>query len=102
MWVHLKTAKGRHALAKPCVARIPLDGCSRTVGTSQRCCAISSLLCDWVLSDGSTCDAPLCADHAHQIGPDTHLCPTHAAQRLREQEEEVAWSAPPMRQGALF
>lgn len=30
---------------------------------------------------------PLCAEHATQTGPDRHLCPEHAAQRLEEQPE---------------
>lgn len=42
---------------------------------------ISSLLCDWPLEDGSTCDAPLCNEHALAIGPDRHLCPLHAPRR---------------------
>lgn len=41
------------------------------------CCAMATLLCDHQLSDGTTCDMPLCAEHAHEAGPDRHLCPTH-------------------------
>ncbi len=48
------------------------------------CRGISSLLCDYPLSDGGTCAAPLCAECAKEIAPDRHLCPLHvkvAAQR---------------------
>lgn len=54
----------------PCCARVEIDG------RPQRCMAISSLLCDWPV-DGSTCDAPLCEEHAYEISPDRHLCPRH-------------------------
>ncbi len=40
---------------------------------------MSSILCDWELEDGRTCDAPLCPDHANEIGPDKHLCGLHLA-----------------------
>jgi hypothetical protein len=78
-FVHIKmtNTKKRPAPA-PCIARIP-NG-SLVVGSTMRCCAISSLLCDWELADGKTCDAPLCTEHAHEIGHDRHLCPIHLAQ----------------------
>lgn len=61
----------------PCAALIPRE--PLTIGGTMRCCAISSFLCDWELSDGKTCDAPLCADHAKEIGRDRHYCPLHLA-----------------------
>lgn len=71
-WMHLKMAKGK--APAPCAARVSLGGTS----TTFRCCAISSFLCDYVGFSGQTCDAPLCEQHAHQTGPDRHLCPEHA------------------------
>lgn len=53
-------------------AEIP-DSASERVA---RCRAISTFACDWPVEDG-TCDAPLCPEHAHAIGPDRHLCPLH-------------------------
>lgn len=81
MTVHLKLS-GK--LAKnppaPCCARVEIDG------RAQRCMAISSLLCDWPV-DGGTCDAPLCAEHAHQVGPDRHYCRAHRALQLLAAKE---------------
>jgi len=79
MFMHLKLGKSKRPPPAPCAARIP-NG-SLVVGSTMRCCVISSYLCDWQLLDGGTCDAPLCVDHAQEVGPDRHLCPIHAAQR---------------------
>lgn len=76
-WMHLKMAKGK--APAPCAARIP-NG-SAIVGSTMRCCAISSFLCDHLGLDGKTCDAPLCEEHATQTGPDRHLCPLHVEQQ---------------------
>lgn len=38
-------------------------------------------LCDWPLEGGGTCDAPVCPDHATEVGPDRHLFPLHAPRR---------------------
>jgi hypothetical protein len=37
------------------------------------------LLCDWKVKGkrSGTCDAPICAQHALQVGPDKHLCREH-------------------------
>lgn len=84
--VHLNLGgKLRKNPPAPCAARIP-NG-SPIVGSTMRCCAISSFLCDWVLVDGKTCDAPLCEEHARAVGPDRHLCPTHMAL----QRESAPW-----------
>jgi len=48
--------------------------------------AMSAFLCDWPV-DGSTCDAPLCEEHAHQVGADRHYCPRHRAEQLRAAPE---------------
>lgn len=78
--VHVKlSGKGSKRPPAPCCAKL---------STGERCCAISVLLCDWKLGDGSTCDAPLCDAHGVVIGPDKHLCPIHDRQR-REAEPEL-------------
>jgi hypothetical protein len=66
--MHVKLAGPKSKHPKPCCARL---------ATGERCCGISSFLCDWPV-DGGTCDAPLCEAHAQAIGPDRHLCPLHA------------------------
>ena len=85
MLVHIKfggkLAKNPPA---PCAARTTP---ANPIVPSQRCCAVSVYLCDWPMASGGTCDMPLCAEHATQTGPDRHLCPEHAAQRLEEQPE---------------
>lgn len=76
--VHIKMTSTRKRPAPlPCVARIELDG------RGTRCMAISSILCDWPV-EGGTCDAPLCEDHAHEVGPDRHLCGLHFAAHMAE------------------
>lgn len=59
----------------PCCGRIQIEG------ADHRCMAISSILCDWPV-EGGTCDAPLCEQHAHQVGPDRHYCRAHRALQL--------------------
>ncbi|MGH9496004.1 MAG: hypothetical protein ACRD3B_13475 [Candidatus Sulfotelmatobacter sp.] len=36
-------------------------------------------LCDWKVpgKKSGTCDKPICAQHAKQVGPEKHLCPEH-------------------------
>ena len=36
-------------------------------------------LCDWKTSAFSTCDAPMCDEHATSVGDDKDLCPPHIA-----------------------
>ena len=80
LMVHLNLGgKLRKNPPAPCCARIPEKPGPKTV--SMRCFAISAYLCDHENSDGKTCDAPLCDEHAKQIGKDRHLCPRHAAER---------------------
>lgn len=88
--VHLKmSGKGKKAPPLPCGARIPsrrvLDLQGRIV---QRCMAISLYLCDWPLEAGGTCDAPMCDEHAHQVGANRHLCSLHLKMQ-REQQPEL-------------
>ncbi len=56
---------------------------------AKRCSACgraARLLCDWKIGDGKTCDKPICAMHAQEVGEDKHLCPEH-------QEQYRAWLA---------
>jgi len=79
--VHLKLAGPKSKHPRPCVGLIPdprTPPGQRGKPPMVRCLGISSLLCDWPLEGGGTCDAPLCPDHATAIGPDRHLCPLHA------------------------
>ena len=49
------------------------------------CDKMSTRLCDYRISPQGqvthvrTCDAPMCDDHATNIGPQLDLCPNHAA-----------------------
>ena len=44
------------------------------------CGCAADLLCDGPAASG-TCDAPICANCATEIGPDRHLCPSCRASR---------------------
>lgn len=75
LMVHLNLGgKLRRNPPAPCCAPIELDG------QRVRCMGLSGFLCDHENSDGKTCDAPLCDEHARQVGRDLHLCPRHAAE----------------------
>jgi hypothetical protein len=76
MMVHMRGTK----LPAACVARTTP---ANPIVPSQRCLAPSSYLCDHQLENGKTCDAPICSEHAQQIGPDRHLCPRHAREPQR-------------------
>lgn len=76
--VHIKFG-GKKRPPAPCVAPIGVD--------AARCCGISQFLCDWPLSDGKTCDAPLCPVHAHEVGKNRHYCHIHHAQHLHQQPQ---------------
>jgi hypothetical protein len=84
MYVHIKmtNTKKRPAPA-PCCARIPNP--NKPSGT-MHCRGISTFLCDWPV-EGGTCDAPLCAEHAGQIAPETNLCPVHLVLHRRDHPE---------------
>ena len=55
-------------------------------------------LCDWKMPNkkSGTCDRPICASHAKQVGPGKHLCPEH---QLRYDDWKRQHPAP---QGELF
>lgn len=43
------------------------------------CCRQAQYLCDWKVTGNKsgTCDKPLCANHAHEVGRNKHLCAEH-------------------------
>lgn len=49
------------------------------------CGADAGYQCDWKLGggpaagQGRTCDAWICGEHAREVAPGKHLCPTHQA-----------------------
>ncbi len=75
--VHVKLS-GKAKRMKPCCARLE---------NGHQCQAMSSLLCDWKLEGGGTCDAPLCEAHGTQVGEDLHLCPIHEKRRREDTPE---------------
>lgn len=75
--VHLKLAgKAAKNPPAPCRARVDPPWSDRGIAR-HLCCGISMALCDFPMPSGGTCDMPLCVEHAHEAGPDRHLCPTH-------------------------
>ena len=42
------------------------------------CDQVATLLCDWKIGGGKTCDLPICAVHAEEVAEDKHLCPKHS------------------------
>lgn len=44
---------------------------------AEKCAAVGVLLCDFPVSDGKTCDLPLCGSHGYEVAPDLHYCPGH-------------------------
>lgn len=45
----------------------------RKLGRSRK----STKLCDWKTTATSTCDAPMCDEHAEPVGHEKDLCPPH-------------------------
>jgi hypothetical protein len=90
--VHLNlSGKARKNPPAPCCAKVPrsvFPGHETDEGKPVRCMAISTFLCDWPV-EGGTCDAPLCAEHATEVGKDRHLCPVHLQQQ-RESGPELS------------
>jgi hypothetical protein len=46
--------------------------------SDAHCADVSGNLCDFPVSDGKTCDAPLCHAHSFEVAPNMHYCPGHA------------------------
>ena len=41
------------------------------------CADVAANLCDYPVSDGRTCDMPLCRSHSFEAAPNVHYCPGH-------------------------
>lgn len=41
------------------------------------CADVGTLLCDYPVGDGKTCDQALCEIHATELGTNLHYCPAH-------------------------
>lgn len=78
--VHVKLS-GRRKPPAPCVAVV---GFCAQAAERDHCNACSEFLCDWPAQPGKTCNAPLCAAHAHQVGKDRHYCPDHFARHTHQ------------------
>lgn len=83
MTVHMRGTK----LPPACVAQI---GISSLHAEATLCMSMSAYLCDGPIASGRTCDKPLCAVHATEIGKDKHLC------------TDCRLKAAPRGQGSLF
>ena len=46
--------------------------------SDANCGDVGTFLCDFPVSDGKTCEAPLCRGHAFEAAPNVHYCPGHA------------------------
>ena len=64
---------GRRKAPAPCMATVERNG------APQHCRGISEALCDWPVA-GETCDMPICATHAYEVGKNLHYCPKHLAE----------------------
>lgn len=69
-----RSYKTKNGMVHICFGRgqKPPPGC-------RECGAMSEFLCDFPVGDGKTCDRDLCAEHAHEIGPEQHYCTEHLA-----------------------
>ncbi|OHD24494.1 MAG: hypothetical protein A2Y38_07665 [Spirochaetes bacterium GWB1_59_5] len=80
----------------PCIPLKTADGaggfmCGRREAARciQNCGRAATLLCDFPIQNEpgvyKTCDRPLCASCAHEMGPDRHYCRVHwEYQRAKE------------------
>lgn len=73
---------------------MPGGGRAFVCGPTTRCkCGNpAKLLCDWKTPGGKsdTCDAKLCNRCTSKPAPDKDLCPTHAAEWNRRQQEKAS------------
>lgn len=65
----------------PCYVKKTDDGttfiCGEFGGHCSICADAASILCDFPVGDGKTCDRNLCENHANLIGNDLHYCVDH-------------------------
>jgi len=52
--------------------------CNRGRLRCRWCSQLSTQLCDFVMPNGTTCDAPMCKGHAIKRGTNVDFCPDHA------------------------
>ena len=64
------------------IAIVCSRGHRRRQCSTANCDNAATKLCDHKLKNGKTCDRPMCARCAKNVGPDRDLCPPHA--RLEE------------------
>lgn len=69
-WEHYCAIKNRAAGDKVTI-------CGDLGAHCHRCAGVGELLCDFPVGDGKTCDAAMCEQHAHEIGPELHYCQAH-------------------------
>ena len=62
-----------------------VDGHAVHVNTGRKpkycdCGHVAPFLCDWKMpaNESGTCDKPICAKHAEQVGENKHLCLFHS------------------------
>lgn len=63
--------------------------CTRTRRPGCACGRPSEFQCDApTMRKSGTCDKHLCSKCATEVGPDKHLCRTHAAEQQQRQDHE--------------
>jgi len=83
----------------PCIPFKTADGtggfmCGRREPSRciQKCGRVATLLCDYPITNEpgvyKTCDRPLCASCAHEVGTDRHYCRVHREYHLKREEAE--------------
>jgi len=55
-----------------------------------RCVALASALCDHVMGNAKTCDAPICSTHADHVADEIDFCPAHATAIGGNRDPDVA------------
>ncbi len=64
----------------PCIRRGNAIICSRNEPRKRcaYCQEWSTILCDFPIGNGKTCDRPTCRTHAKNVGPNRDYCEEHA------------------------
>lgn len=65
---HVDLGDGRHALVR--MAKPRTRKC-------RYCINPATLLCDFEVEPGKTCDQRICGEHAQVVGENLHHCPEH-------------------------
>jgi len=60
--------------------------CSRGASQKRYKCSVcgqpATLLCDWKIGNGKTCDVPVCHEHTYRPAPGKDLCWAHSNEWL--------------------